>query len=362
MPERNNGALPREIRRFKHHLGLKIHRDIRLGNPRDNGHDIAHGERVGNRVLSIANPCGLNEREVELTQGALVFGHDYVRSPRQDIGGSDERRSAEETEIILVQMNNRGIYLTTAQEREAIAYAIERHEETPYWLKNPLTRNKVPEEQKNRLWLALWFADGLDKTGEWAVIKRTFYCAARLTRGDLKEARYVGSNEKIMNSSGKPDIIDAILIQSALQRGWSNLESMYSMISSIAKPAFEVEKRWILGLLAAKELTLSGWAEMSYNTVNNKGENIFQFSRANPYPVSIEEVIKTLVENSGIKDEEVQEAAYDRDRVNSAVEIALYLSQNQDKPLGQVLRVWQPKGEEAKKMKEFFILGFPLKS
>lgn len=319
----------------------------REGKPVDSSHSEYHLNADADLIPVIGAVYGFSDREVVLGRFAAQF-HDIVRSGREDLGLQDEMDSARISTAILVDLNQKGDFLTSEEEREAVEFAILNHSKKPAFFSDPETREDTPQTLKDRLHTVLYVADALQKLGAPLIMRRSaFVGGKRRETGDLKE----------VTIDGRPiDAVDAVLLESAVRLGWKNVEEDYpNRLRAYIQPAFSIQRDWVGALLASRNLDVRMWANLIWNARNGNGQNILEFTSdtaANP-PKSIEEIIEILVNRGKITDGKVAELSLHRDLVESSVEAVEYFSTNWQNPdQSAVIQDWNPVGEFAKMWKK----------
>lgn len=324
------------------HRHLQERRDAGL--PVSSAHGENHLRGVSSLIPAIGEAYGFSEKEIVLGRFVAQF-HDIVRSGREDLGLQDETESAQKAQEVLDQIDKKGSFLVSTEEREAISFAIINHGKTPSHFKDPLTREGTPVDLKDRLHTMVYVADGLQKLGAPLIHRRSaFVGGERRLEGDLKDMRYEGR---------EIDAIDAILLESAVRLGWKNVEGMYPVrLRRFIQPAFEIQREWVTGLLVVKRMDVGDWAEVLWNTRNSDGKNIFELSKLPDVPKSMDDIIDRLEAAGKITEFEIMDALNDPDLVASSVEAAVYFSQGYQDDSAELVKAWAPEGEYAKMWKK----------
>lgn len=321
---------------------LQERRDAGL--PVSSAHSEAHLRGVSDLVPAIGKAYGFSEREVLLGRFAGQF-HDIVRSGREDLGTQDEEESASKSEAVLSELNERGQFLTTPEEREAVSFAILNHGKPPAFFKDPERREETPQALKDKIHTMLYVSDGLQKLGVPLIHRRSsFVGGERRIEGDLKDMQYQGSTLSA---------IGAILLESAVRLGWKNVEGLYPQkVRPFIEPAFAIQRRWVSALLANKAWSMYEWASRLLNTRNGNGQNLFELSKIQNPPGTIQEIIDKLVQVGRVSNDSILAAQSDLDLVLSSVEAASYFAQRYKEDPVDAIRDWSPTGEIAKAWKK----------
>lgn len=315
----------------------------REGKPVDSSHSESHLNADADLIPVIGAAYEFSDREVLLGRFAAQF-HDIVRSGREDLGLQDEIDSAATSVAVLVDIDQKGIFHTNQEEREAMEYAVLNHGKPPAFFEDPSTREDTPESLKDRLHAVLYVADALQKLGAPLINRRSaFVGGKRLTEGDLKDVVIEGK---------RIDPIDAVLLESAVRLGWKNVEDLYPRkLHRHIQPAFAIQRQWVSALLVSRGLDMTGWASLLWNARNGKGQNIFEFTSdtASSPPSSIEAIVEVLTNRGKMIDQGITEAASDPDLVLSSVEAVEYFSAHYKEPDPEnTIKNWLPEGQRAR--------------
>ncbi len=302
-------------------------------------HSEAHLNGVAALIPKIGAVYNFSLKETQLGIFAAQF-HDIVRSGREDLGDKDEKESAEKATSILAELDTRGAFPSSIEEREAVSFAIINHEIPPVFFNDPETREDTPQVLSERVHTMLHVADVLQRLGVPLIHRRSaFVGGERRNEGDLKGMQYQGEGI---------DAIHAIILESAVRLGWKSVEHIYpKRLAEVISPAFSVQREWVTGLLASRNLDISGWADILWSTRNEQDKNIFELSKLPNSPDSKDEIIKILQEVGKITDNDIKNSASNPDLVESSKEAAFYFSSHYNDDPSKAIEAWTPQGEYA---------------
>lgn len=300
--------------------------------PADAAHDKWHLRVVAGDVPAIAQKFNVASSDVPLIQ-ISALGHDLVRSKGMGNELNDEEASASIVVRFLEEANQKGLFPTTPEQREAASFAIIHHGEPP--VKNPSTLAEKAHA-------VLYTADGMQKLGESLIKRRSEHVGGtRRIEGDLQD--FAVSAEQ------------AVLMETAVRIGWiTTQESFPDHVKDIIAEKYEMQREWIYGILAAQGYTMQTWAEMVYNTRNSVGKNIFEITnkiKQDQLPKSADEIRQKLEIVGGMNNEGIQQAAKNPDLMQSSIEAVDYFSSHYKDDSRQTTENWHPQGNMAKKWK-----------
>lgn len=313
-------------------MGLKI----------SEAHSPSHLRNVAELTQKVGSFYDFTEREKELAYAAGWF-HDTVRSSTEDPTVGDEEASAREARRIL-----EGVGLITEQEGMAIAYAIEKQGRYPEWLKDPETREKLPETLEERLHLALFVADKMDANGVRVIARRSQFVAGDRLRDEGGDWRKFGF---------QPDKDEALVvaIESILRLTFINPEGIYPLrLKAVVGPLYQVQREFVRGVFRGLELKVEDIARLLLETKTGEEKNILQ-ARKIPAPENVSELADLIISKSGIDDQAITSTP--EDWANSALETIEYFSRRYREDLSQLIFDWKPRGEKSQQwqngMKEY---------
>lgn len=333
------------------HQHLQARRDAGL--PVSSSHAEGHLNATADLVSILGGAYGFTEKET-LDGRFAAQHHDDERSSTEGSGGVEERASARIAISLLRDLGAQGVFSTDFTERMATAHAIVNHGTPPDFFEDPQRREEIPESLSDRLHAVLYIADGLQKLGAPLVARRSAYVGGE--RRGVKPSGEAGDLHDVMYD-GKPiTAIQAVLLESAVRLGWRNVEELYPRrFAEFIEPAFEIQRDWVVGLLASQGMDMKAWVTMVWNSRDSSGRNIFDLAKKNVKtpPATAEEVLSVLNERGRLTDERIEQARRDDDLMGSAVEAVDYFSASWQEPdQAQVIRDWNPQGERAKMWKE----------
>ena len=307
-------------------------------------HSEHHLNATADLVEIIGKIYGFTKREIILGKFAGQF-HDIVRDPREDLEGRNERSSADISVAVLAELSDKGQFSTIEEERKAVEYAVLHHGDPPSFFEDPKIREQTPDKLKDKIHTLLYVADGLQRLGASLIQRRSaFVGGERRLEGDLRDMRF--RDKKI-------DAVDAILLESAVRLGWKDVEDNYpDRLESFIKPAFKIQRYWVAGLLASRGLTLYTWADMLWETRNEKRMNIFELSKLPDLPRSTNEIEKILKNKGKMTMELIKEVNQNHDLMHSSMEAALYFSSYYKRDSQKAIKAWHPTEEYARLWKK----------
>lgn len=264
--------------------------------------------------------------------------HDSKRSPSEDPTLKDEEISTRNAVLLMEGISNRGIFITTPQEREAVGFSVRNHGNVPTIFLDDEARDQIPSDLNSRIHAALFVADKIEANGARVIARRSSFVAGdRLhnPEGDWQKFGY------------QPDRDEALVVavESMLRLGIINPQHIYpEKVRDVVDPLYEVQREFVRGVFGAKELRIPDVAKLLLDRKREDGKNMLE-ARKLQAPKDPEELAAFLSERTGVSDESITAAS--EDVVDSAVETVLYFSRDYRFDLDELMRAWIPRGQAA---------------
>lgn len=264
--------------------------------------------------------------------------HDLIRSPSEDPLLKDDQASARQAVLILNLMDERGLFTTTPEEKDAVRDAIGHHGEPPAFFLDPNTRDSIPQDLNIRIHAALFVADKIEANGARVIARRSSFVAGdRLhnPEGDWQQFGFRPNKDEAL----------VVAIESLLRLGIINPQYIYpEKIRAIVDPLYEVQREFVRGVFKAKGLSVSDVATLLLERKRKDGKNMLA-ARKLSAPEQHEKLVKFLEERTRVKDGDI--GAVSDDVANSAIETVLYFSRDYRVDMDGLISGWMPRGKAA---------------
>lgn len=270
--------------------------------------------------------------------------HDMVRSPSEDPNVNDEERSAAVAKTHMEEMNARGIFSTTEEERQTVVHAVINHGKKPDFFLGLQTREEIPQGLPDRIHAALFVADKLEANGSRVIARRSSFVAGdRLHQptGDWQKFGF------------EPDRDEALVVavESILRLAFINPQYAYpERLRIIVDPLYEVQREFVRGVLKAKGLSLRDIASILTERLGPDGKSIIMTRKETKQlllPAQPNQLAYDLEDVTGITDAQVDDTS--EDVANSALETVLYFSSQYKQSLDALITSWDPRGHAAQR-------------
>ncbi len=312
----------------------------RMGLKISEAHSPAHLGNVAETTQPVGKLYGFARRELELSFADGWF-HDAVRSPTENPAVGDEKASAKEAYLILLEAG-----LVTEEEGRAIAYAIERQGRYPEWWQDPKTREKLPETLEEKLRLALFVADKMAANGVRVIARRSQFVAGDRLRDEGGDWRNFGF---------QPDRDEALVvaIESLLRLAFINPEEIYPLkLKPVVGPLYQIQREFVLGVFRGLNLKVENVARLLLETKTSEGKNILQARKISTLE-NVSDLAELIVSKSGIDDQGIASAP--EDWAASALETVDYFSHRYQEDLDGLVLRWSPAGGKAQEWRRGMI-------
>ena len=322
-------------------LGLEgVKQRIAQGAEVSEAHSTPHLAKVAELTQQMRPFYGLTSREGNLAYAAGWF-HDRIRSSTEDPSVGDEEASANEARRMLIEAS-----LVNKAEAEAIAYAIARQGHYPEWLKDPETRERLPETLEEKLHLILFVADKMEANGVRVIARRSQFVAGDRLRGEKGDWR----NFRFQPDEDEPLVV---AIESLLRLAFINPEEIYPLrLKPVVRPLYETQRDFVLGVLHGLTLTVEDVAQLLLEKKTGEGKNILQVRKISA-PEEVSELAKLITVKSGINDKAITLTS--KDVAHSALETVDYFSHHYREALDRLIVKWMPTGKKAHEWRQGMI-------
>lgn len=264
--------------------------------------------------------------------------HDSKRSPSEDPTLKDEEISARNAVLLMEGISNRGIFITTPQEREAVGFSVRNQGNVPTIFLDDEARDQIPSDLNSRIHAALFVADKIEANGARVIARRSSFVAGdRLhnPEGDWQQFGFRPNRDEAL----------VVAIESLLRLGIINPQYIYpERIRAIVDPLYEVQREFVRGVFKANGLSVSDVATLLLERKRKDGKNMLA-ARKLSAPEQHEELVKFLEERTGVSDEDI--GTVTNDVANSAIETVLYFSREYKADIDKLISKWSPRGEAA---------------
>lgn len=310
-------------------------------------HSPTHLRNTARLTQLVGSVYDFTPQEARLAYFAGAF-HDIVRSPKEELGSTDEARSASIARDRLEAVNNRGIFITSAEERDAVVYAIENHGKKPEFFLNPQTKEEAPHALPDRIHTALFVADKLEANGARVIARRSSFVA-----GD----RLHDSEGDLQSFGFKPDRHEflVVAIESLIRLAYVNPQEMYPRkLRLVVNPLYDVQREFVAGVLANNPDygSMLKMAELLLRTKRKDGKNLLE-ARGISAPNDVQKLALDLDEKTGL---DTSYLGLDpQDVRNSSGEAVQFFSSHYNENLDTLVDKWKPKGRASKRWKRLML-------
>lgn len=314
----------------------------------DPTHSLFHLESVAENTQLISKLLDYNSKEQSLSFAAGWF-HDLVRSASENPALGDEEKSSELARLLLRQLSEKKIFMTTLKERLAVSRAIEEHTFMPSWFRYKKTRDKVPSGLKDKILLSLYVADYIEANGAIVIARRSNFVAGVRLRTSPKK----GGDLQLFGFKPGRDEALVVGIEGVLRLSLINPEEFYPVyLKKVVSPLFKVQREFVLGILKALGLKIADIGQILLGRKGLNGETILSFRKIQA-PRTDGKFVNVVNQRGKLNDQRIKGVT--KDTAYSALEAVEYFSKPFVDKLSNLIYKWQPRGKTANKWKKEMI-------